>query len=685
MKQLPILLVVRGQSAPAVGRVLEAAGVMFHPAQPSDAADSVSSGWAELVICDRAPGWQALVSRVETVGGAAVVLGPPPPAHELRGVPPEVEYVEELSVLIEAVARAEIRVEHRREPPDAEGLLERARTAELVNRFAQSIATQIDVPEVISEAVARTRDLCDADGASLLLVDPATGELFFDTVSGGASTRIERIRVQPGEGVAGRVAQYAEAMRVESVTGSPFFSERFDASSGFQTGSIIAVPLLMSGDVIGVLEAVRGTDRKGFRDGHLLRLQALAPHVTIAVHNAQMAARLRESQAAVLRSNQELEQKVRERTAQIGRAKREWEQTFDAISDPIAVQEGHTLVRANLAYARASGVPLTELKGKQCYQVFAGRNSPCPHCPLLRSKGDSAEVSGTDGATYESTLFRDPEAGAERVVISYRDVTERNLLASRVRESERLAAVGQLASGAAHEINNPLGFVISNLRGLRGVVESLSTAVVAPTAQQDLTDAAEMVGESLEGAERVGRIVRALRELSRQEIGRAEPCDVEASVSRVLRAELSGLENVAFLPGARGRAAIAPLQLDQVLSHVLKNARQAITPGQRIEIRTFDQGSELGIEVQDQGVGIAAEHLHRLFEPFFTTRGVGGGIGLGLTAAYGIVKRYGGRIEVESTQGSGTRFTIRLPLAYPPVERDPVPSSNDSWTSAKEA
>jgi signal transduction histidine kinase len=162
----------------------------------------------------------------------------------------------------------------------------------------------------------------------------------------------------------------------------------------------------------------------------------------------------------------------------------------------------------------------------------------------------------------------------------------------------------------------------------------------------------------------VGDIVKGLRELSRLEIGKREPSNVNASVTRVVRTELGENANVALELDARALADIPPLQLDQVLGHVLRNARQATPRREKIHVRTESRDGEVLIHVSDEGVGIARENVRRVFEPFFTTRGVGKGIGLGLTAAYGIVKRVGGDIEASSEgPGRGARFTIKLPLA----------------------
>ena len=694
MTAAPVLLVLQGEPPEPLVAGLSAAGVQFRRVSAQEAIRVSTS--AHLAVCARVPAWQAVIARVYLGGGAAVIWGPPVAPLESRGLlPPHLEAVEDPAQLIGALRRAKERSSAAGNSQQlSEKLLERVESAERISRFAQSIATRIDLPDTIQEAIRRTRELCDSDGASLLLVDPASGDLFLDTVSGPQSQNMQSLRLRPGQGIAGKVAQQATSCLVLDAPQDPDFDPRSDAATGLSIGSIIAVPLLQAGDVLGVLEAVRAVLRRPFEREDLRRLEDLAPHVTIAVHNAQTNARLREFQLQLVSANSDLERKVHERTKQIRSAKVEWERTFDAIEEPIALQDGFVIRRANIAYAKEVGLLITDVPGQTCHKIMAGLESPCQGCPL--PAGRVGELRGEFTMKSQSRLllsgfWMSPHSTDNRVVVHYRDVTKQRSLEERLRESERLAALGQLASGAAHEINNPLGFLTSNLQNLNYCLEelrmtsSLATKALellradrSPEALKALeeiqylegesaaNDGLDMINESLEGARRVGDIVRGLRELSRQEIARGEPCCVNASATRVVRTEFGEQPpNVTLDLQAKIRAEIQPLQMDQVLGHILRNARQAIAGDQKVAVRTWNTDTEVIIQIKDEGCGIPPENLRRIFEPFFTTRGVGKGIGLGLTAAYGIIKRNGGWIDVQSAPGHGTTVTVKLPGAKP--------------------
>ena len=169
------------------------------------------------------------------------------------------------------------------------------------------------------------------------------------------------------------------------------------------------------------------------------------------------------------------------------------------------------------------------------------------------------------------------------------------------------------------------------------------------------------------GAQRIGALVKGLRELARQDVTRPEAIDPSGLVQRAVRNELGdAVATVVVKTESTARVMATPGQLEQALVHLVRNARLA-APSGNIRVRTRDEQGAVVLEVQDDGPGIPAAHLSRIFEPFFTTRGGAQGIGLGLTLVWSIVQRAGGTLEVASEPGLGSTFRIRLPAIVAPA------------------
>ncbi|MDP3655209.1 MAG: ATP-binding protein [Rhodoferax sp.] len=253
-------------------------------------------------------------------------------------------------------------------------------------------------------------------------------------------------------------------------------------------------------------------------------------------------------------------------------------------------------------------------------------------------------------------------------------------------QSERMASIGQLAAGVAHEINNPVGFVNSNLGSLRRYVtdmlrllaayEQAEDSLVAPAVQviQRLKkeidvdflreDVVSLLEESLDGLKRVTRIVQDLKDFSHVDETERQWANLEEGLESTLRVvwnEIKFKAEVVKEFGGIPPIECFPFQLNQVFMNLLVNASHAIEGHGKITIRTGQDDSQLWVEVQDTGKGIKPENLQRIFEPFFTTKPVGQGTGLGLSLSYGIVKKHEGHIDVTSELGQGTTFRVVLP------------------------
>jgi signal transduction histidine kinase len=260
-------------------------------------------------------------------------------------------------------------------------------------------------------------------------------------------------------------------------------------------------------------------------------------------------------------------------------------------------------------------------------------------------------------------------------------------------QSEKMASIGQLAAGVAHEINNPIGYVNSNMHSLQSTVDALlaladalqrwAPALPGPEQAQaqallqahDLAmlreDVTDMLRESQEGLARVKHIVQSLKDFSHPDRGVFGMADLHGglrSTLAIVANEVRYRADVVTEWGALPEVECILSELNQVFMNLLVNAAQAMPKEHRgtIWVRTRCLGADaVEVEIADNGSGIPAENLSKIFDPFFTTKPVGQGTGLGLSLSYGMVQKHHGSITVESTLGSGTCFRIRLPLRQP--------------------
>ncbi len=246
-------------------------------------------------------------------------------------------------------------------------------------------------------------------------------------------------------------------------------------------------------------------------------------------------------------------------------------------------------------------------------------------------------------------------------------VAERTTLQDRLRQSQKMEAVGQLAAGLAHEINNPMSYVRSNLHHLRQEWEAVRSKLASGERDQ-FDDFQALIEESLEGVDRTIAIVKDVREFSRfggASSASIEPVDLGELTDGALRVASARSEPSVIFERAYGevpRVPCNPNQVRQVLVNLIVNAVQAVGAEGRIRLVTGRDGLEAFVRVEDDGPGMSADTRERLFDPFFTTKPVGEGTGLGLYVSYEIIQNHGGRIVVQSEPEVGTSFEVRLPL-----------------------
>jgi signal transduction histidine kinase len=269
-------------------------------------------------------------------------------------------------------------------------------------------------------------------------------------------------------------------------------------------------------------------------------------------------------------------------------------------------------------------------------------------------------------ASLLRTAYRKEVAQREELAHAHQELQR---IHQRALQQEKLSSLGLLASGVAHEINNPMSFVTSNVNALLRELRAL------PTLPEPLKEyVEEVLPETLDGIRRVNAIVGDLRRFARGDPEAYTDYDVNTEVQTALRITHSQLRHcyVEVALGEVGTVMGRPQQFVQALVNLLVNAAQATAEGGRVSIITLGEGEAVRVEVRDTGVGMTEETRRQLFQPFFTTKPPGEGMGMGLAVVHGIVTSHGGHVEVTSEPGRGSCFTLHLPRLPPPPKCQPA-------------
>lgn len=384
----------------------------------------------------------------------------------------------------------------------------------------------------------------------------------------------------------------------------------------------------------------------------------------------------------------------------ISRGKYMWESTFDAIKDPVVIiSEDFLIQRANRAAAQAAKMDVRLMINKKCHEALAGSATPCRGCPLAStldtrvshsSDLDRFKKSNRQYQAYAYPLSFESnfipagashqtaprQAAPRQAVLHYRDITEERQLQHKLFHSEKMAAIGTLAGGVAHEINNPLGGILAftqlvmrdlheqhpNYADLKEIEES---TLRCKKIVQDLLDFSRQSREETRVPLQLNDVLQKMMPL----------IQVQAKTSQV-KVECEFDKNLPLILGNDHK-------LQQVFLNLITNAYHAMPQGGLLRFRTY-QGladDRVYAEVSDMGIGIKEEDLGKIFDPYFTTKEQGEGTGLGLSITYGIVREYDGTIDVKSIVGSGTTFILSFPSTQP-ITRDTVPRRNYASTNS---
>jgi two-component system NtrC family sensor kinase len=497
---------------------------------------------------------------------------------------------------------------------------------ELSYVLSQSI--QLDrIADQVAKYAAR---FLQADGAIVVL---AEGELLRVVAATGT---LEPLLGQVTDGSDSFIRQAMGRDRIEVAEGAE--SPTVSLFAGMMVRSAAVAPLRAPGTTMGALAVAD-------RQGGPLSAEDLWLFSTVATN------------ASVVMTNSRLYEIVR-------RSEAEWETAFNALAEGLAVVEpGGNVLRANRALAAITELPESELLGRNFCQMISGASEAVAGLIGAAYRGERTAplVVRPEDSHRVLRLTAAPLADAERgsVVILVEDVTEQRILEAQIIQSDKMASIGQLVSGVAHELNNPL-------TSIAGLAELLLERPPHPELPR------EHLRVIYDQAERAGRIVRNLLTFARKGVPEKTAVDLHDVVVRTsllimyelhlheieLESELSPDPTIVL--GDR-------YELQQVLLNLITNAVQAVSglaPGKprRITLSTAHSGSDAILRVRDTGPGVPLHLVPYLFTPFFTTKAPGEGTGLGLSLSYGLVKAHGGVLEYEAPPDGGAEFRVSLPL-----------------------
>ncbi len=547
-----------------------------------------------------------------------------------------------MNELVEVVERALTEERLRRERDTLTGQLQasnerlerQVRQLTALYEVGQALASTLEHDELIRVILQEACRVLDVDVASIFLLDEQTGELVFRSGTGECAQMLLDLRLEPGQGIAGWVAQNGRPLLVADVHLDPRFSSAFDQITNIVTQSVLCVPLMIKGHVIGVLEALNKPE-PGFTGEDLAMLSSLGASAAVSIENARLYERVKSEQQqlnAILLS------------------------TADAV---IVVNRDLRLTMANPAAERLLGFSLEDVRGRSLSWLLShdqvkGDLEPLLHPQSLEPFAFDLQV-GQRMMRGHAAPMKGQEDDLRGWVAALQDITD-------LKELDRLKS--QMIRMASHDLRNPLHLAINFHLML----------------DRHISDPDPQLVEILDGLERslvrMEDLIGDLLDLERIESGagrRIEPLDWPALVQDVVSELRESAEQkrhtvAVDLPPDLPAVSGDRVQLRQALSNLVGNAIKYTPEGGRITVHSQPVQGELHVKVQDNGLGVPAEQLPNLFQHFYRAQQPGtekiAGTGLGLSLVKAVVEGHGGRVWVESQENEGSTFGFALPLNH---------------------
>lgn len=368
--------------------------------------------------------------------------------------------------------------------------------------------------------------------------------------------------------------------------------------------------------------------------------------------------------------------KLQATNRQLERKQRKLEAIFDGISDVMLILSANfTIISVNRLFS--TFFKHASPKGNFCYEILKERNQPCADCPVIKSRLTNKvcrQMMGfdIDGKHYQFDItvspLRDARQQPFRFLVLMRDVTREKEYQAKYNYSKKMATVGALAAGVAHEINNPLTSISGFTKGLQRRLPKLNASLSDNEENRALmADFTEYIDTILTECDRCRDIVQGLLTFSPRKKVDFTPLNFKRLVTGVLKLlrhrfretpqVTITLKSEPDLPHIMGNAA----ELKQVVLNLVCNALDAVNEKGSLQLFLGCRDNHITLSIKDDGYGIAPENMERLFDPFFTTKPIGQGIGIGLSTCYNIIHQHHGEILVKSKENEGTTFTVALP------------------------
>jgi len=503
------------------------------------------------------------------------------------------------------------------------------------------ISRGFNLEDIIQRIVIEGKRLAKTNQCHLFLLDDQR-----QCLVGSATTQTENLDIRAVKigfsdaSTAVTALVERRVIAIEDIAGNTQTNNEWMESLGWRAA--IFAPLLLKEQAIGVLVYSDDSRSRKFTEEEILRAEALAHQAAIALENARLF-------------------------QVVSRSQKEWETTFDAMQDCVSVHDPTgKVIRANVALARRLKTIPQKVIGRYCSEIYnpAGSSlSPCRHTRPLKSEALIVEEVALPamGGVFQISVspWYDKDNRLLGSIHVAKDISNEKLLQQQLIQSEKLSAIGELISGIAHELNNPL-------TGVMGYSQLLQL-------RKDLDDhAKESLLKINNLALRCQKIVQNLLSFARKQKPERTLSDVNEILEKTV--ELRGYEfqvnNIEIsreLDKNLPKTIADAHQLQQVFLNILTNAEQAMLESHgkgrlNIGTRTDVQNARIIVEITDDGPGIPESYLTRIFDPFFTTKEVGKGTGLGLSLSYGMIKEHGGNIYARSRLGEGSTFVIELPI-----------------------